>query len=73
MGRDKTFLVIVGVLFAFLFCFGVGAVVLSITGDPSDQVSLRVISAIGGMFSSVIGVVLGYLVGRRNGNGGGNA
>lgn len=51
-----------------MILFSLGTVILSIIRDPSDTVSLRSISAITSMFSAVIGLVLGYLVGR-NGNG----
>jgi hypothetical protein len=70
MSRDRAFVFIIGGLFTFMVCFGIGATILSLTGDPSDQVTLRVVGAIGSMFSSVIGLVLGYLVGRRNGQNG---
>lgn len=67
MSRDRAFLWVLGASFAFLLAFGVGATILSLTGNPSDQVSLRAIGAIGSMFSSIIGLILGYMVGRNNG------
>jgi membrane protein DedA with SNARE-associated domain len=70
MGRDRTFLIILGGLFVFMCLFGIGATILGLVGDASDQVTLRVLGAIGSMFSSVVGLILGYIVGRRNGNGG---
>ncbi len=65
MSKDKAFLWIIGGLFCFMTFFGLGAIVLSIIQDPSDQVSLRIVGAIGSMFSSCVGLVLGYLVGRN--------
>jgi membrane protein DedA with SNARE-associated domain len=45
-------------------------VILALFGNPSQTLSLRVVGALGAMFSSVVGLIVGYLVGRRNGNGG---
>jgi hypothetical protein len=70
MSRDRTFLIIVAGLFVFMTLFGIGAVILGLTHESSDTVTLRVVGAIGSMFSSMIGLVLGYLVGRRNGQNG---
>ena len=69
MSRDQTFLYVLGAAFAFLVLFGLAATILAIVGDPSDTVTLRVLGAIGSMFSSIIGLILGYMVGKRtNGN-----
>ena len=58
-----------GGLIAFMFLFGLGAVILALATETSDTVSLRVVGALGGMFSGIVGIAIGYMVGRRNGNG----
>jgi lipid-A-disaccharide synthase-like uncharacterized protein len=70
VSRDRTFLIVVGALFAFMSLFGIGAVLLGFVHESSDQVTFRIIGAIGGMFSTISGIILGYLVGRRNGQNG---
>lgn len=72
MSRDQVFLYVLAGLFVFMLLFGVGVVVLAIVGNPSQTLSLRVVGALGSMFASVVGLVLGYLVGR-NGKNGSNA
>ena len=33
-----------------------------------QQLALRVVGALGSMFSAITGIVIGYLVGKRNGS-----
>jgi hypothetical protein len=72
MSRDRTFLITIGFLFGFMVLFGFGVTMLALFGNPSQTLSLRVVGALGSMFSAVCGLVIGYLVGRRNGQNGVN-
>jgi len=69
MSRDRVFLYVLGALFGFMIMFGAGAIIVSLIRDPTEVVTLRVVGALASMFSAVVGLILGYLVGR-NGNGG---
>jgi biotin transporter BioY len=70
LNRDRTFLIVIFCLFGFMVMFGIGVTILALFGNPSQTLSLRVLGAIGSMFSAVVGLVIGYLVGRRNGQNG---
>ena len=64
-GRDKYFLRILVVFGIIMLCFGTATMVLAIIGHPSDQVIVRLVSAMGAMFSGMLGLSIGYLTGRR--------
>jgi hypothetical protein len=64
-GRDRTFLMILGGFGFLAVCFGGAAMLLIGFGHPSDQVVLRLVTAMGSLFTGMLGLAIGYLTGRR--------
>lgn len=63
------FLTIIFVLIGAMLLYGLGTLALAIWGDPSETVVLRIIGGFGAMFSGILGLVAGYLIGYRENNG----
>jgi len=64
--RDKFFLRVLIVFGAIMLGFGAAATILAIWGDASDQIILRVVNAMGSMFTGMLGLAVGYLGGRSS-------
>ena len=66
--RDRAFQFFVGGLFLVLVLFGAGTAAVIVFGD--NALGLRMINVFAAMFSALIGLGTGYLLGARsNGNG----
>ena len=63
-GRDKTFLIILTILATVMILFGIASMILIAAGEGSDNIALRLINAMGAMFTGLIGLTVGYLTGR---------
>jgi hypothetical protein len=69
-GRDRLFLLFTGGLFVLLVLFGAGTTAVVLWGD--HVVGLRMISVFAAMFSALVGLGSGYLLGvsRKGGDDG---
>ena len=67
--RDDLFIKVIYVLVGVIVSYGVGAGVVVLLTGASDDVVVRYISAFGTIFTGLLGMCTGYLMGRRNGNG----
>lgn len=68
MDRDRIFVLFAGGLFVLLVLFGAGTTAVILWGD--HIIGLRMVSVFAAMFSALVGLGTGYLLGtRRNGNG----
>ncbi len=63
--NDRLFKWVILVLGGFMLVFGVGSLILVAINHPSDAIAFRLIGAIGAMFTGVIGLVIGYMTGRK--------
>lgn len=62
---DRYFFRILILFGAIMLGFSLVTVFVAILGDPSDQVIGRMVSAMGSMFTGMLGLTIGYLTGRR--------
>lgn len=71
MSRDRLFLRFTVALFAVMAIFGTTMGVVLIWGN--EAVGLRMINVFAAMFSAVVGLGTGYLLGREGGGEGGGS
>ena len=73
MNGNKFFLIVFGACFALVLFFGIAATVLSLATEHDDSISKLALTAFRGMFTGLLGLGSGYVIGRsvekRNGNG----
>jgi succinate dehydrogenase hydrophobic anchor subunit len=71
-GADRLFWRFTGALFVVMSLFGLGMLAAVLFTD--EALALRMINVFAGMFSGVLGLGTGYLLGShaQNGNGNGN-
>jgi hypothetical protein len=67
MDRDRIFVLFAGALFLLLVLFGTVTTAVVLWGD--HVLALRMVSVFAAMFSALVGLGTGYLLGTRNGNG----
>jgi hypothetical protein len=71
MGRDRIFLLCWFALLVAVAAYAVGTGILILSGSVSEKTTWRLIAAGSAQFSAVVGLALGWMAGRRNGNGAG--
>ena len=64
MNSDTLFLRFTYLIFAVLFLYGLGMVIVVLSDN--DTLALRLINGFATMFAAVIGFGTGYLLGHRN-------
>lgn len=65
MDRDELFYRFVQGLFAILLLYGAGMFIVILTSNTS--IATKMIAGFASMFSGILGIGTGYLLGRRNG------
>jgi hypothetical protein len=63
--RDRLFLIFVGAMFIVLILYGAGMTVIIVLGH--EQIGSRMISGFIGMFTGILGLGSGYILGRHGG------
>jgi hypothetical protein len=63
--QDRLFLYFALGLFAILTCFGIGTSIVILFHDKNDALALRMINVFAAMFSSLVGLGTGYLLGTH--------
>ena len=69
MNGNRNFLIVFGACFALIVLFGVAAILLSLTTEHEESTSKLIISVFRGMFTGLLGLGSGYVIGRATTNG----
>lgn len=69
MNGNRNFLIVFGACFALIVLFGVASFLLAIATDHDESTSKLMITTFRGMFTGLLGLGSGFVIGRATGNG----
>lgn len=73
MNGSRNFLIVFGAAFVLVFLFGIASFVLALATESSEETTRLLVTTFRGMFTGLLGLGSGFVIGRATANGNGKA